>query len=179
MKRVAWPLLRRWSLPLAMAGAACSGEGRTAVEVGLPAPAYAAINLAGDSVSLARLRGRPVLLNIWATWCAPCRDEIPYLERLHTEHGGAGLEVIGVSTDARGEEERIAAFAKEMGMTYPIWLDPAQRVNTVFLALGVPSSYLIGRDGILLWRHLGVLRETNTEFKAALAEALRSLEAGR
>lgn len=173
---VGWLLSRRWAFLLAIAAAACSREPRAAVEVGLPAPAYGAIDLLGDSVSLARLRGRPVLINIWATWCAPCKEEIPYLERLHTEHRGAGLEVVGVSIDARGEEEKINAFAKEMGMTYPIWLDPVERVSTVFLALGVPASYLIGRDGVLLWRHLGVLRETNAQFKAALAEALRPLD---
>lgn len=173
------PVSHRWALLLAVVVAGCARDDRTVVEVGLPAPAYAAIDLSGDSVSLARLRGRPVLLNIWATWCAPCRQEIPYLERLHTEHAGAGLAVIGVSVDARGEEAKISTFAEEMGMTYPIWLDPGERVSTVFLALGVPASYLIGRDGVLLWRHLGVVRDTNAEFKAALAEALRPLESGR
>lgn len=169
----------RGTFLLAIVATGCSRNERDVVEVGLPAPAYAAVDMTGDSVSLSRLRGRPVLLNIWATWCAPCKEEIPYLERLHTEHEGAGLEVIGVSVDARGEEEKITGFAQEMGMSYPIWLDPGERVSTVFLALGVPASYLIGRDGILLWRHLGVLRDTNAEFKAALAEALRPLEAGR
>lgn len=165
-----------WWLSLAAAVVGCSGGEAAVVEVGHPAPSYAAVALTGDSVSLRRLRGRPVLLNIWATWCAPCRVEIPYLERLHAEHRGAGLEVIGVSVDARGEEQKIGAFAREMGMTYPIWLDPDERVSALFLALGVPASYLIGRDGVLLWRHLGVLRDTNREFTAALAEALRPLE---
>lgn len=170
-------LARRGAAPvLILIVSVCSSGDRAIVEVGRPAPAYAAIDLAGDSVSLARLRGRPVLLNIWATWCAPCREEIPYLERLHAEHRGAGLEVIGVSVDARGEDAKITAFARDMGMTYPIWLDPGERVSTVFLALGVPASYLIGRDGTLLWRHLGVLRDTNAEFRAALAEALRPMD---
>ena len=165
-----------WWLVTAVAVIGCSvGEGAV-VEVGHPVPAYAAVNLSGDTVSLGRLRGRPVLLNIWATWCAPCRIEIPYLEQLHAEHGGAGLEVIGVSIDSRGEEEKIGEFAREMGMTYPIWFDPDQRVTSVMLSFGVPASYLIGRDGVLLWRHLGVLRDTDREFAAALAEALRPLE---
>jgi hypothetical protein len=59
-----------------------------------------------------------------------------------------------------------------MGMTYALWHDPDERVSAVFLALGVPASYLLDRDGVLRWRHLGVLRESNTKFQAALASAL-------
>lgn len=157
---------------LLIALAACAGSDAAVVEVGRPAPSYAAVDLQGDSVSLAGLRGRPVLLNIWATWCAPCREEIPYLQQLHDRHGAAGLEIVGVSVDTRGEERKIAEFAAEMGMTYPLWHDPDERVSAVFLALGVPASYLIDRDGVLRWRHLGVLRESNAAFQAALASAL-------
>lgn len=160
----------RLAMLAGLASVAC--DDGSVVEVGKPVPSYAAVTLQGDTVSLTSLRGRTVLLNVWATWCAPCREEIPYLERLHTQHSGAGLEVIGVSIDARGETQAIAEFASELGVTYPIWHDPDERVSARFLSLGVPSSYLIDRDGILRWRHLGVLRESNAEFTAALAAAL-------
>lgn len=163
---------RRLALAIVIA-AACTGEGPSRVEVGIEAPPYAARNLAGDSVSLALLRGKPVLLNVWATWCAPCKEEIPYLESLHAAHGSAGLQIIGVSVDARGDEAKIEEFARDFRMTYPIWRDPDERVNSRFLAIGVPSTYLIDRDGILRWKHLGTLRPTTPGFSDALAQVLR------
>ena len=150
------------------------GEGgsRDVVEVGRAAPGYAATSLGGDSVSLASLRGNVVLLNVWATWCNPCKVEIPYLQELHTRYASNGLRIVGVSIDAAGGEESISEFAKEMGMTYPIWRDPDQDVMTRFLAVGVPASFLIDRGGVLRWKHVGVVRSTNAEFTAILSQAL-------
>lgn len=166
---------RSSALGAALLALACAGgETRHAVEVGLPAPPYAAVTIAGDSVSLARLRGKAVLLNVWATWCAPCKEEIPYLQQLHEEKSGEGLQVVGVSVDAEGEEKKMTDFAQQFRMTYPLWHDPDQRVMSLFLAIGVPASYLINRDGVLVWKHLGVLRPTDERFHAALREALGS-----
>jgi thiol-disulfide isomerase/thioredoxin len=166
--------MRRWLLfGVLVAGCAGSGDGPARVEVGLEAPSYAARNLEGDSVSLALLRGKPVLLNVWATWCLPCKEEIPYLETLHGKHAAQGLQIIGVSIDARGDEPKIASFARDFRMSYPIWRDPDERVNSRFLAIGVPSTYLIDRDGVLRWKHLGTLRPSSAGFQAALDEVLR------
>jgi cytochrome c-type biogenesis protein len=154
--------------------AACAGGSDlpAVVEVGQPAPDYAATALTGDSVKLASLRGNVVLLNVWATWCNPCRAEIPYLEELHKKFASNGLRIIGVSIDAAGGEEGIASFAKEIGMTYPIWRDPDQDVMTRFLAVGVPASFLIDREGVLRWKHVGIVRPTNALFTGALSQAL-------
>lgn len=154
---------------------ACSRDGGppARVEVGLEAPPYAARTLSGDSVSLALLRGKPVLLNVWATWCLPCKEEIPFLESLHGKHAAEGLQIVGVSVDARGDESKIEQFARDFRMTYPIWRDPDERVNSRFLAIGVPSTYLIDRNGILRWKHLGTLRATTSGFTAALDAVLR------
>jgi peroxiredoxin len=165
--------MRRWLLIGALAGCAGSADSPSRVEVGLEAPPYAARNLQGDSVSLALLRGKPVLLNVWATWCLPCKEEIPYLQTLHGKHSAQGLQIIGVSIDARGDEPKIENFARDFQMTYPIWRDPDERVNARFLAIGVPSTYLIDRDGVLRWKHLGTLRPTSAGFQAALDEVLR------
>ncbi len=163
------------ALVLACSLLACRGESsRTpAVEPGREAPSYSARTLAGDSISLARLRGTPVVLNVWATWCEPCRREIPFLESLYRRHRDRRLEVIGVSVDAPGQKAAVEDFARSLGMSYPIWLDPDGRVNLRFLAMGVPSTYVIDREGILLWKHLGELRETTPGFAEALAQALR------
>ena len=150
----------------------CSGDPMPRVGVGRPAPRYAATTLTGDSVSTSALAGKVVLLNIWATWCAPCREEIPFLESLYQRHRGEGLEIVGVSVDARGQDDQIRSFASEFRMTYPIWRDPDERVQSLYMALGVPSSYLIDRGGILRWQRLGTLRVSDTTLTRALTQAL-------
>ncbi len=155
--------------------AACDTGGERRLHpmaIGAPAPQYAAVTLDGDSTSLAARRGKVVLLNIWATWCHPCREELPVLQRLHESTAARGLELIGVSVDAAGESAKVRQFATEFGLTYQIWLDPSERVSTVFLAPGVPASYLIGRDGTLRWRHVGPLKDGDPVLAAALEAAL-------
>lgn len=145
-------------------------------EVGAPAPAYRALDMAGDSVSLESLRGRTVLLNVWATWCHPCREELPVLQALHEAHSRGGLTVVGVSIDALGASGAIAEFAGRYGVTYPIWHDPDNTVSNTFQGIGVPLSVLIGPDGIVRWKHLGPVRENDPGLAAALADALRDVE---
>ncbi|MGQ0764722.1 MAG: TlpA disulfide reductase family protein [Gemmatimonadota bacterium] len=158
---------------LAVVCLACSSPAdRRPPEVGEVVPQYAALSLDGDTVAVAALRGKVVLLNVWATWCAPCREEIPFLQSLHETNRDRGFEVIGVSTDARGQDDEIRDFMREFGMTYPVWRDPDERVQTLFFALGVPSSYLIDRGGILRWKRLGIVRENDSTFTRALETAL-------
>jgi cytochrome c biogenesis protein CcmG, thiol:disulfide interchange protein DsbE len=158
------------------ASLACSGDrapARPVVEVGRPAPAYAATSLGGAEHSLGDLRGKVVLLNVWATWCAPCREEIPYLQSLYERNAARGFEIVGVSVDARGSEKAIEEFRRDFAMTYPIWLDPDERVQTLYMALGVPASYLIDRGGVLRWKHLGAIRSDDPMLTQALELALR------
>ncbi len=150
--------------------AAASGDG-AAVEVGRPAPAYAATALDGGPSSLEALRGQVVLLNVWATWCIPCRTEMPALEALHQKYRTAGLKVIGVSIDAAADAERVKGFARDLGVTYPLWLDGEDRVSGVFFAVGVPTTYLIGKDGTLLWRKMGGLEMNDPTLEKALTGA--------
>ena len=157
---------------MAIAAVGCAGDAIPTVEVGQPAPRYAATTLAGDSASTTALAGKVVLLNIWATWCAPCREEIPFLQTLYERHRADGLEIVGVSVDARGQDDAIRDFAQEFRMTYPIWRDPDERVQSTFLALGVPASYLIDRTGVLRWKRLGTIHESDTTLTRALGTAL-------
>jgi cytochrome c biogenesis protein CcmG, thiol:disulfide interchange protein DsbE len=156
--------------------AVASCESIPSGEVGAPAPAYRAVSMAGDTVSLAGLRGRTVLLNVWATWCFPCREELPVLQQLHEEHAARGLTIVGVSIDATGAGAAIEEFARRYGVTYELWLDPDNVVSTTFQGIGVPLSVLIGPDGIVRWKHLGPVREKDPALAAALEVTLRDTE---
>ncbi|MEO7520727.1 MAG: TlpA disulfide reductase family protein [Gemmatimonas sp.] len=147
-------------------------DGAVRIAIGAKAPSYAAHSLAGDSVSLGGLRDKVVLLNVWATWCHPCRTEIPELQELHTKYASRGLAVIGVSIDSESDEENIRQFMTEFGMTYPVWRDPGERVSARFLVLGVPTTYLIDRGGILRWRMTGPIRPGDTTLVNAIETAL-------
>lgn len=157
-----------------LATVACEAaqESARAADVGATAPAYAATTLAGDSASLAALRGRAVLLNVWATWCHPCREEIPVLQALHERHAGDGLEVVGVSIDVSSERAAVGEFVQEFAMTYPVWLDPEGRVTNAFPAVGVPATFLIDREGTVRWRKIGPIAENDTSLARVLDEVL-------
>ena len=149
-------------------GAASEAEATLSPE----APSYAAVTLEGDSITLASLRGAPVLLNVWATWCAPCRQEIPELQAVHEEYGPRGLRVIGVTVDSRSALPDVHAFVEELGMTYDVWWDPGQGAINAFEAVGVPLTVLIGSEGRILWRHLGVVRPGDPALREAVERAL-------
>jgi cytochrome c-type biogenesis protein len=142
------------------------------VAVGAPAPPYRTVSLGGDSVSLAAFRGKTVLLNVWATWCHPCRDEIPELQAIHERYQSRGLELVGVSIDADGMDAAIREFMRDFRMTYPIWRDPDERVSTEFLVVGVPATFLIDRDGVLRWRKTGPIQPGDTSLVTALERTL-------
>jgi cytochrome c biogenesis protein CcmG, thiol:disulfide interchange protein DsbE len=136
------------------------------------APSYAAVTLDGDPVALADLRGEAVLLNVWATWCAPCRIEIPELQALHEEHADHGLRVVGVTVDSRHAMDDVRAFMDELGMTYDVWWDPDHSALNLFRASGVPFSALIDREGRIVWRHLGMFQRGDPALMSALERVL-------
>jgi peroxiredoxin len=155
--------------------AACGGcDATPRVEVGFPAPRYSALALAGDSVSIASQKGKVILLNIWATWCHPCRTEIPELRAIHEQYQQRGLSLVGVSVDADGTDDVIRSFMQEFRMTFPIWRDPEERVLTQFLAVGVPATFLIDRNGILRWKKLGPVAPGDSTLRVAIEKALGS-----
>jgi thiol-disulfide isomerase/thioredoxin len=157
-------------------GAENAAEGKpaapTRIEVGLPAPAYAAITMNGDSVNLASHRGHVVLLNIWATWCIPCRVEVPVIERLHQRYGPKGLDVIGVSVDVADKKVMIENFTKTFGVTYDIWRDTKSGILDTYRAIGVPATFIIGRDGVLLFKYLGPIPEGDTQIHRMIEQGL-------
>jgi len=124
------------------------------IRPGQPAPAFTLPLLAdGRPAALSDLRGRIVLLNFWATWCKPCEDEMPAMERLYKELAGPGFEMLAVSVDAGRDE--VEAFQKRLGVTFPILLDPAKRVSEAYQTYRFPETFLIDREGRILARYIG------------------------
>lgn len=156
---------------LALAGA-CGTSDTARVDIGQPMPEYRAVTAAGDSVALSARRGKVVLLNVWATWCHPCRTEIPELVALNKKYGSRGLEIIGVSVDAASADSDVQGFVKEFAMDYTVWLDPEDIISTRFLLVGVPTTFLIDREGILRWRKTGPVLPNDTALSNALERAL-------
>jgi peroxiredoxin len=135
----------------------------TPLEAGSRAPDYAAYSLTGDTVRLAEYAGAVVLLNIWATWCPPCVHEMPALQRLHEELADDGLRVVAVSVDAPpggfgafGQPGGdIAEFRDRFGLTFDILHDPSGRIQQRYQVHGLPTTFIIGRDGRIVRRVLG------------------------
>lgn len=172
--RTIWPAV----IGCVLAASGCSGADGTGsgarVEIGSPVPAYSAVSVGGDSVSLAAQRGKVVLMNVWATWCHPCRDEIPELQALHERYAARGLELVGVSVDTEGADDVIREFMRDFNMTYPVWRDPGERVSAQFHIVGVPATFLIDREGVLRWRKTGPIQPGDETLIRALEQALGS-----
>lgn len=115
---------------------------------GQNAPVFALVDDRGQPASLAKYRGQIVVMNLWASWCPPCRAEMPDLQRLAQAYRGRGLAVVGVN---EGESpERARAFADALHIGFPIWIDDQQRYGRVYAALGLPTTVVVGRDGIVV-----------------------------
>jgi peroxiredoxin len=108
-------------------------------------PEFSGFTADGRKVSLGGLRGRVLLLNFWATWCLECRIEMPAFERLHREFSVQGLAVVGIN--AREGTSTIRKYAKELGLNFPLISDPAGKINSSYGVIGLPTTFLIGRDG--------------------------------
>jgi len=108
-------------------------------------PEFSGLTAANRSVSLAGLRGRVIVINFWATWCQECRREMPVFERLHREFGPQGLSIIAIN--AREGATAVREYSKELGLTFPLVLDPRGVINSAYGVIGLPTTFLIGRDG--------------------------------
>jgi peroxiredoxin len=166
----------RFSAPLLiLLAAACADDARPArVAVGEPVPAYAAPTMAGDTISLAELRGQAVVLNIWATWCPPCREEMPGLDALQRQYADQGLRVIGVSIDGRNAAREVDEFLRSNGIEFMILHDADERVTRTFRTIGVPETFLIDREGRLVQRWIGKIDPASESIQRAVQDALAS-----
>ena len=153
---------RQWAVTgIVVAGLALGAAALTwvapegSVEIDREAPNFQAIDLATrDSVSLKDYRGSVTLVNIWATWCVPCREEMPSMQRLYDSVGTRGFRIAAISID-EGSSEDVAAFARELDLSFDILHDRSGSVERLYQTTGVPESFLLDRRGKLVKRVIG------------------------
>ncbi len=116
-------------------------------------------------------------MNIWATWCESCRDEMKALDSLNREFGGRGLRVIGVSVD-EGSTDKVQRFAKANHLGFIVVHDPAASIEKSYPVVGVPTTFVVGADGRILWQHTGNITDEFSAARAAVASAVSQAAAG-
>ncbi|MBT8395732.1 MAG: TlpA family protein disulfide reductase [Gemmatimonadetes bacterium] len=130
---------------------------------GRPAPGFSATDLSGSVRTLDDFEGTVLLVNIWATWCSPCREEMPSMERLYQSIDDPGFEILAISVDAPlGESDAfgrpggdLQAYSESLGLSFPVLHDPSGRVQQSFQTTGVPESFVIDRTGVIVKKIAG------------------------
>jgi len=129
--------------------------------IGQPAPDFVLADLDGKPLLLDHLRGRPVIVNFWASWCGPCVEEFPLLAEALRSHRGDGLVVVGIVFRDRSEAAR--AFMSRMGGTWPAAMDPGEAVAQRYGVMGPPATFFVDRDGVVTGRQIGPLGAADLE----------------
>jgi peroxiredoxin len=151
-----------------------SVEVRAPVERGAVAPDFVLPRLNGAAVPLSDYRGKVVLLNFWATWCPPCRAEMPSMEKLYQAYRDRGLEILAISAD-KSSKVVVESFVEARGLTFPILLDPANEVFAQYGVRGLPTSYLLDRQGRIVSGEVGA-RDWSGKTARQLVERLLAEE---
>ena len=125
------------------------GDAAAIAQEGFLAPDFTLKSITGETYTLSDLRGQAVVINLWATWCPPCRAEMPALQKMYEEYKAQGLVILAVNSTAQDTASAVAPFAAEYGLTFPILLDDAGSVTNAYQVRSLPSSYFIDRKGIV------------------------------
>ncbi len=130
------------------------------------APEVALSTLEGRTVRLSDLSGQVVLINFWATWCKPCEDEMPAMQRLYHSLSEDNFEMLGISVDESSPD--VEAFASRMGLDFPILLDPEQKTSRLYQTTGFPESILVDRNGQIVERYVGPRQWDHPDYEARI-----------
>jgi cytochrome c biogenesis protein CcmG/thiol:disulfide interchange protein DsbE len=149
------------------------------VSVGSAAPPIVAASLdtPQQERTITEYKGKVVLLNVWATWCEPCRVEMPSIQKLYNEFGPQGLVVLGVSVDDPGADDEIREFVKQYGLTFTILHDPKQQTKTNYQVTGFPETFVMGHEGTIRKKVIGAA-DWSSEANRALIRELLGTTAG-
>ncbi|MEO7361675.1 MAG: TlpA disulfide reductase family protein [Gemmatimonadaceae bacterium] len=140
--------------------------------VGDAAPLYDALTLAGDSVHVGRANQPVTVMNVWATWCVSCREEMQDLQQLQNDYKAKGVRVLGVSVD-EADVARVQKFVKREALAFDMVHDQEGRVQQLYQVSGIPNTFIIGKDGRILWKSIGNLHGMVDSLKRVLDEAAR------
>jgi peroxiredoxin len=144
------------------------------VAAGKVAAGFTLKDLRGEVVSLSSMRGKVVFLNVWATWCAPCREEMPSIETLYNEFkSDKDFVVVAVSQDTDGIKV-VKPFVEKNRFGFTVLLDPANQVGEAYGVNGIPETFIIGRDGRIVAHHVGPYDWANSDIRDALQELIKS-----
>jgi thiol-disulfide isomerase/thioredoxin len=176
-QRQQWGIVAGIVLLLAVvlgAGVHFLGDELFPVAVGSKAPPMEGVTLESSPrrKTLADYPDKVVLLNVWATWCEPCRVEMPSIEKLHREFGSRGLSVVAVSIDDPGAEQRIRDFTKELGLTFEVLHDPKQVTARSYQVTGYPETFVIARDGTIRRKVIGATNWSSDGSRALMRDLL-------
>lgn len=138
---------------------------------GSVAPDFTLKSNGGNNLKLSEFRGQVVMINFWATWCGPCRQEMPLLNRIQEKYRKAGFMLLGVNIDDRPEAAQ--AMARKLGVHFPILFDTEKRVSRLYDVNAMPSTLLIDRDGKLRYFHLGYRPGYETRYESQVRELLK------
>jgi len=140
-------------IPLLLAAALAAGGPAVAANPGEKAPDFTGKSLGGKNIKLSELRGRVVLINFWGTWCAPCKEELPYFNSLYGKYRNVGLEILAVNVDK--VRAQAAGMSGAMGLTFPVILDPAGDLFDLYRIRNMPTTFVVGKDGGIRYVHWG------------------------
>jgi len=140
-------------------------------------PQFSGSTLDARQLSIGDYRGTVIVLNFWATWCLECRPEMPALERLQREFSSRGLAIIGVN--ARENKEAVGRYAKELGLTFPLVLDRDGKINALYGVIGLPTTFVVGRDGRAIAFAIGPREWGSAPARALIAALLAEPAPGR
>lgn len=136
-----------------MGAASVASASPAAVTTGQPAPDFALRSMSGPNLRLSELRGHVVMINFWATWCGPCREEMPRLNDIYRLYHGVGFDLLGVNMD--DATDRAGDMAHTLGVTFPVLFDESKNVARAYAVNTMPMTVLIGRDGTVRYVHQG------------------------
>jgi len=144
------------------------------VAAGKMAANFTLTSLDGKTVTLSKLRGKVVFLNIWATWCGPCREEMPSIEKLYEKlRGNPGFVILAVSQDSDGKAA-VAPFMAKYGFKFPVLLDPSNKVGDAYDVSGIPETFIIDQQGRIVAHHLGPYDWANPDISEALVDLVKA-----
>ena len=143
-----------------------------AATVSGPAPNFALQSNAGGQVSLASLKGKVVMVNFWATWCVPCRQEMPHLEALYQKYNSLGFELLAVNVE-KNNAEGARRWLQETPVTFPVLFDSENQVTKLYKVQTMPSTVIIGRDGTMRFMHNGYKPGYENDYQTQVRALLR------